>query len=282
MKELCIRTVKLIKKGDYRWIPSSLSFYFIVSIIPMIFSILLILVRYAVDKESILRIFDGTDTISIFFRDFLIYINEGFSNVNIIVLIGLLLYSTFLSSNGIRGVMYAINSFFGLKKLSYVKATALSYIVSLLFIMLLFAGVIFISLLPPFIDLIKVDLNITKTYIFVLPIIYLVIHFTYRTVSGFDLKSKDIYKGALFSSIFIYIIVVFSSYFVYLSKASVIFGSLAALILLSHFILYISYGIYFGIAINVADLQLRQEKDESKEVEVQGVSENKATSKMNK
>lgn len=264
MKELIIRTIKLVKEGTYRWIPSSLAFYFMISFIPLLFSVLIVTVRYVVNDDTIIETMIGIDSLQPFVKQFLGYIRNEFSNISIFAVVVLLLYSTFLSSNGIRGVIYAINSFFGFEKISYIKASVLSYIIGLVILVSIFIMVIFISVVPTILEWLDIGIKFTKSYIYLPFIVYAIMHFIYAMVSNFELKAHQIYKGALFTSISIYILIVLSSYIFYLGRVSIIYGSLAIVILVTHFMLYISYAIYAGIALNVASYQLEQEAKQKK------------------
>lgn len=263
MKKIIFRTIELIKIGKYRWIPSSLAFYFLISFIPLLFSIVIVLIRYVTNEEEIVRSIIKVEELQPYISKFIEYIRDDFSDISVVALILLLLYSTFLSSNGIKGVIYAVNSFFGFEKISYLKTSILSYLVALIILVSILVMVLFISIVPSIVELLNINVTFTRSYIYIPVIVYIIMHLIYAIVSDFRLKASQIYKGALFTTIVISFLLVLSSYLFYQTRVSIIYGSLAIIVLVSHFTLYISYAIYIGIAINVASYQMEQESIDS-------------------
>lgn len=262
MVSLVKETVKLFIKGEYRWIPSSLAFHFFLSFIPIIFLTIILSVKQIITDDFILKMLHENENMSVLLDDFLVYVEQDFANVSLTTLVLLIGYSLYLSSNGIVGVMHAVSSFYGFKRVNFLIVKVVAFFTNLLLLFAFIALSVISSFLPRVLLIFRIDLgiNIFLAYISVLPVIYIVVHFIYILVSLGKLRSKDIYKGAVFTTIAIYVVLIFTTYFMQLGRVSVIYGSLASIVFIAYFIYYMCYVIYLGIAINVAEYRIKHEE----------------------
>lgn len=263
MKKLVLKTIEIHRKGEYKWIPSSLAFYLYLSFIPLLFAILIVGIKYLNINVEVLTEYINIESFDSILKEFIGYVRGGFGNVGIIALVALLLYSIYVASGGVEGVMYASNSFFGFEQVSLIRSKILSFLVIIIILVSVLAMVLFISIVPIVFNFLNIESDYSVTFFVVLPTLYLIIHLIFYLVSNFRLKAKQIYKGALFTTIGITVLLALSSLIFTMGTTSVIYGSLAILILLGHFFLYIGYCIYFGLAINVASYELEKENQKT-------------------
>lgn len=262
MKALFKETISILREKEYNWIPSSLAFYMLFSIIPLILAISLITINYmSKDTIDLAQYFSDTKVFENFV-DFTVYIEKNFSNITFVALIFLLLYAIYLSSNGVYGLSKAIDKLYGFKTGIFFKERALAYITTIIIIISILGMLLFASVLPFILNMLHIESSFVQSYIILPIILYVALHLIYMFVSGFKLRSKQIYKGALFTTLAIYIVLMLANVLFYNSRINVIFGSLAIIILLTHMFYYISYCIYIGLLINVADDRLSKSKSE--------------------
>ncbi|MDF9866591.1 membrane protein [Bacilli bacterium PM5-3] len=256
MKKLVLKTIALHTQGEYKWIPSSLAFYLFISFIPLLFSILLIAIKYTnIDINALAHVVD-INAFESLITNLITHIKGNFGNMSLVALIAILLYTLFIASNGITGIIYASNAFFGFEKISIVRNKLLSFLVIIIILSIVILMLFFVSFIPSLFKIFRIQSSYLTTLFAIVPILYLIIHILYFIISDFRLRTKDIYKGALFTTFSITLLLVFSSIIFSGSTTSIIYGSLAILILIGHFFLYVGYCIYIGLALNVANYQL--------------------------
>lgn len=259
MKQLLLRTVKVLKSGEYQWIPSSLAFYLLIAMIPLIFSIALIIIRYLAMDYTIITSQIDLKEFTPYLKSFFAYINSNFGDVSIVVVFIVLIYSMYLASSGISGIMYAVNKSYGFEKIGFIKSYLLAFVTTIIIIVAILFIMLFISVIPMLFAFFNFNISFAQSYLYLLPLVYIVVHIIYLFVSNFKLRFKQIYRGAFFTTISIYLVVLGVGLLFRSSTTSAIFGSFATLILLIHFIFYISYCFYIGLVINVASYELENE-----------------------
>ncbi|MGL4382368.1 MAG: YhjD/YihY/BrkB family envelope integrity protein, partial [Bacilli bacterium] len=204
MKALILETIAILREGKHRWIPSSISFYFIISIIPLFFIFLILAANTDIESDWLFNLLSKNEEFNTFLNDLTSYININYSNTSMITLILLLSYSIYLSSNAITGLIHSINSFFNFEKRNFIITKIYSIIINLLIIILLTTVIFIINILPLFLKLFDIELGFYFSYLIALPVLYIVIYAIYLLSSNFRLRFNEINKGAIFTSISIY------------------------------------------------------------------------------
>lgn len=265
MKKLLLRTIKLFRKGDYFWIPSSLAFYLLLSIIPLALVIIIIATRYLSLNIENLIAFSKDNQLYDMVISFIQSTKGSFSNLSIIASIVVLLYTIWLSSRGLYGLSVAVESLHGFKKRMYVFKRFYAYITTILLVVAILGMVVFAGILPLIFKLLNIEVSFLYSYLIILVILYFIIHLVYLLVSQFRLKNKDVYKGSLFATLTIYILLILSNIVFYQSNMNLLFGSFAIILLLTQFFFYVSFCLYIGLLINYASKELEMESDKNDE-----------------
>ncbi|MDR3215745.1 MAG: YihY/virulence factor BrkB family protein [Bacilli bacterium] len=254
-------SLKIIIKGEYRWIPASLAFYFIISFLPLLFGLCLFVIKYFINDLTLLDKIMALNNSDIDLRGFVFEIKNNFIDTSILISMGLFLISLFFSCNGFRGIMYAIESLYDLKKLSFFKSYLYAIILNVSILLIIIIMLILTNLLPIIFTYLNINLKLNYYFIILLLIIFIIIYLSYGLVSDFKLRLNNIYPGLIFTSISIFLIILLSNYLFALTRFSFLYGSLAFVILLAHFFFYMSYVIYIGIVINVVFLKNKHHKN---------------------
>lgn len=259
LKKLAVRSFELITKGKFSWIPSSLAFQFFISFIPLLFVLIIFVTQHIVNDKYILASLSKIGPIGPIMNNFINYVQNDFGNVNIITLLILIGYSIYLSSGAISGIMYAVESFYGFKQRHFVITKLIAVLINILLIILILLTILVVNILPSVLDFLNINIGYNYLLIMLLPILFIIILAVFYMVCVFRVKLSDLYKGALFSTIAIYIIIIGANFLLFSQNRDLIYGSLASMILIAYFIYFVSQFIYFGLSINVADYQLKQE-----------------------
>lgn len=264
IKKILNKMVQLQKDKNYTWIPSSLAFYFFISFIPFLFLIIFLSIRFIdIDINWIAGVIN-IECVRPLLEDFIYYIENEIGEPSLILVFIFLLYSLYISGKGMSAIVYAVNSFFGFSIPSIIKTIIISIIIIIGITIATFAMMILASILPAISRFMPFSFNFGLIYLLSVPFLYTIIHVVYMVVTDFRLKFRHIYKGALLTTFLVVILLTFSNLiFMVGTTASVVYGSLAIIILMGHFFLYLGFSIYFGIALNVAVYKLEQEEFEA-------------------
>ncbi len=250
-------------------LPGQLAFYFVLSLIPLIYLVGLI-----------------GSLLSLSVQNFIDFINASFpaatSNLIIPLIEGqgldfkvlLFIFSAFLlASNGIHSVIVTSNILYGLKNAHPIKRRIKAIFLTILLVILL--G--FIIIVPAFGNYILLgirNLDFVKPFysemiqvfrLAEIPLSFLFIYFNikliYTIAPGKEIRSKDSTYGAIFTTFFWIIITKFYSYYVTTFTAyDIFYGSIANLIILLLWIYILSYIFVVGLALNASKEQIKNNK----------------------
>ncbi|MDR1782306.1 MAG: YihY/virulence factor BrkB family protein [Bacilli bacterium] len=249
--------IKIVYHGEYRWIPSSLAFYFIISFIPLLFGLSLFIIRYFISDLSLINHILVINNIDFDLASFVQYVKDDFKDASLVISIAVFVVSLFFSCNGFRGIMYAIESMYDLKKISFFKSYLYAILLNLSLLLVIIIMIVLTNFLPLILDFLHIDLKLNLYFLILLIVIFVIIYLSYGLVSDFKLKFKDIILGVLFSTIMIFLMIILSNYIFSMTRFNFLYGSLAFIIVLAHFFFYMSWAIYFGLVLNVAYLQYK-------------------------
>lgn len=265
MKEKIKKTSKnflaILKKPEMRILPGQISYFFLMSFIPII-AIIALIASYVTKNFDIVntlrQILPGNleDTIIP-----LLLTNE--SNINLILFA---LLSFFVASNGPRAIIVAANSIYKVDNQKYITVFIKSLIMTFIIILLL----LFMILIPVFGDtivnlILKTMGNPSSLYQYVpiykflkILVSFLIIIFNikllYTMAPNKKIKSNTTTKGALFTT-FGWIIAteIFSFYITSIADYKLLYGNFANVLVLLIWIYLIADLFIIGMAINVSE-----------------------------
>ena len=262
IKEFFINFKTVLRRPDMIVLPGNLAFFFILAIIPS-FS----LISYGASilnlKIDILSNFlthsFGPDIANLILGVDL-RVNIGFHFFVVLVL------GFYMASNGADSIITASNTIYNIPNKSWLKRRFKAFGVTFLFILLL----VFMLIVPVFgntiITLIKevnINAKVTARIVQVFEIIkgpiswlfmFAIIRIIYAVApdkKGYTIKKRAINYGALFTTIgFIIGTRIYSWYVSNYASYTVLYGSLANIVVLMIWIYYLSYVFTVGIALN--------------------------------
>lgn len=255
--------IKTVYHGQYRWIPSSLAFYFIISFIPFLFGLSLFIIKYFANDMSLLDHILDINKINIDLTGFMEYVNSNFKKASIVIFITVFIVSLFFSCNGFRGIMYAIENMYGLRKISFLKSYFYAIIINVSLLLIIIIMLLLTNFLPILLSFLHIEMKLDLYFIILFVVLFVIIYLSYGLMSDFKLKFKDIYPGLFFSTLMIFVMIMLSNYIFSITRFNFLYGSLTFIILLAHFFLYLSWAIYLGLILNLAYLKAKKAKKEA-------------------
>jgi len=267
IRALYKRLIINIKKPEMLILPGQLSFFFLLTLIPLTALIISILSRINVFgnfKEMLL--FNNVPNALKNIIDNLSNVNRA--NTNAIVFFASAL---FLASNGTHSMIIASNKLYNIKDRDYIHRKLKSIVMLLVLIALLF----FVFAVPVFGDMIiKLIGNITGDFIGnIIETIYNLLKYPLSTLLVFfaikllyimapdaKINRREVDYGALFTSVsWIIVTQGYSLYIEHFSNYSNLYGSLSNILVLMWWIYILSYIFVLGIGLNVSKYQLKKE-----------------------
>lgn len=260
-KDFMKKVFKMIKKPEMRILPGQLSFFLLLSIIPLFAIIATVAAEFSLSIENFISIIN--DNLPKEVASFITEIIGG-QNINInIVLFCIMAF--ILASNGPHSMIIGANLIYKVKDKDYltrrIKAIIMTIILVLLFVFILIVpafGDKIISLVVNFIpsvkigETIQIGYNILK-YPTSLLIIYFFIKLLYTMAPDIRIKSSETTTGALFTTIsWIITTEIYSFYVSYFARYNVLYGSVANLLILLLWIYLLSYIFVLGMVLNAS------------------------------
>ena len=264
MKKALRKIFKLAKKPEMRILPGQLAFFLLLSLIPLIAVVAVMANRFALPIEDMLNSINNNlpEDIAKFIMDI---INSKNVDVNIVIFC---ISAFILASNGPKSMIIGSNMLYGIKDKDSMS-TRIKAIIMTLFLVILF---LFVILVPVFGDqivklltdlvesnalenTIRVSYNILK-YPVTLFMIYFFIKLLYTMAPDRSIESKYTTKGAIFTTIgWVIFTELYSLYITRFVNYSVLYGSVAQLIVLFIWIYILAYIFVLGICINASGIE---------------------------
>ena len=259
IKEFFLNIFSVLRRSDMVILPGNLSFYFILAIIPAlgIISYCASMLNLSVDFLYDFIATSFTSDIA----DLVLGVNltntVGFHFIFAVV-IGL-----FIASNGADAIIIASNTIYGTPNKSWlkrrIKALGLTFFLVFLLIFILVVPVFGNTIIRMFQE-VNLNPNITSKIILVFNllkgpiswlIMFAIIKMIYSIAPDKKPKGRVIDYGAIFTTIgWIIGTKVYSFYVTNYTDYSVLYGSLASIVILMIWIYYLSYIFTIGIALN--------------------------------
>ncbi len=261
LKNFMKQVFQTILKPEMRILPGQLAFFLLLSIIPLFAVIGVVASRLSLSTETLTNLLNHNVPKEV--SDFLFEIIRGKSlNINIIVFC---ISGFILASNGPHSMIITSNILYQVKDKDFLtrrlKAIIMTIILVLLFLFILVVpafGDKIVSLIISFISnnglqkTILLGYHILK-YPTSLFIIYFFIKLLYTIAPDCKIKSKDTTTGAIFTTIsWILSTEIYSFYVTEFSTYSLLYGSVANLLVLFLWIYLLSYVFVLGMALNAS------------------------------
>jgi len=264
---LCKRLIKNIKKPEMLILPGQLSFFFLLTLVPLTALFVSVLSRINISNNFIgdLVLKSAPQALENIIGTLS---NTSAANTNAIIFF---ISSLFLASNGTHSMIIASNKIYNVKDRDYISRKIKSIIMLLVLIVLL----LFIMVVPLFGDMlirllvnitgqslgnvIKVIYNVLKYPVSIILVFY-AIKLLYIMAPDIEVKHNEVNYGALFTSIaWITVTQIYSLYVENFSNYSNLYGNLSNLLILMWWIYILSYIFVLGIGLNVTKYQLSKE-----------------------
>ena len=255
---------KIIAKPEMRILPGQLAFFLLLSLIPLVAIVAALAARFSLPIEDILNSVNNNLPGEI--SKIIIDIIKGRNlDINLIIFY---ISAFILASNGPQSMITGSNMLYKIKDKDIVSTRIKAIIMTLFLVMLLLFVIIvpvfgdhIVRLLVNFMPNISIEnglrgaYNILK-YPVTLLIIYFFIKLLYTMAPDKKIKSKYTTKGALFTTVgWVIFTEIYSLYITRLVNYSVLYGSVAQLIVLFIWIYILSYIFMLGMAINASSLE---------------------------
>lgn len=265
VKNILTKLYNIIRKPEMLILPGNLAFFLVLSVFPIIILIGLIASTFSLSLDSIVAFINEnlprqiSDIITTFISGKGIDFNVGFFTVTAFV----------LASNGPHSIIVTSNTLYNFKQGSYlnrrIKALILTILLVLLFIFIIvvlaFGNIIVKAIFE--IGILK-NLSSFAYSMFVYlkwPIAFFIIFFSikllYTIAPDYNIPSRYVNKGAIFTTLgWILTTAIYSYYVTHFSKYDIFYGSLSNIIILMMYIYFLSYILVLGIAINSSSYEM--------------------------
>ena len=276
---------KILHKPEMSILPSNIAFNIILAIIPLLTIVVLIASYFNISINLVSNLISNIMPSQV--SDIIIDVisGKGFDRS-----VGLFNVVAFIvASNGTYAIINTSNTLYKIDNRDVIKnrvgSIVLLFIVIILFVFLLVVPIFGnnilslmrnAKLLSNYADQVMILFNIIK-WPMTLLIIYLNIKLIYTIAPSKNIKSEATTYGALFTTIgWVIAILIFKFYLNHFARYDIIYGNLAAIIIMMVWVYFLSYIFVLGMAIN-ASRQEEHELEETMRLELEEIK--KATSK---
>lgn len=265
IKNILTKLYHIIRKPEMLILPGNLAFFLVLSVFPIIILIGLVASTFSLSLDSIIEFMSEnlpkqiSDIIITFISGKGIDFNVGFFTITAFI----------LASNGPHSIIVTSNTLYNFEQGSYlnrrIKALILTILLVLLFIFIIvvlaFGNVIVKTIFE--IGILK-NLSSFAYSMFVYlkwPIAFFIIFFSikllYTIAPDYNIPSRYVNKGAIFTTLgWILTTAIYSYYVTHFSKYDIFYGSLSNIIILMMYIYFLSYILVLGIAINSSSYEM--------------------------
>lgn len=268
LKRFIKNVIKMMRKPIMSILPGQMSFFLLLSLIPMLLLIGVITSSFSISVEGMIDFIKESfpaDTSKLIIP---LLAGKGF-DYNIIILV---FSALLLVSKGARSIITAASTIYKVEKVEPIKDTIKSFIIAILLVTL----ILFIIIIPVFGGMILsltsvitkmsfINDNIINIYnLLKWPISIFIIFFNlkliYTIAPNKQISSSTVTKGSLFTT-FLWSITTwaYSFYITHLSSYNIFYGGASNIIVLMLWIYLISYIFVLGMSINASSDKLDNE-----------------------
>ena len=271
LKNWLRRLIEIIRKPEIGILPGQMSFFLVLSAIPIITLLIYAASLFAFDIEDILEAFS-----SFLPQNLLNMLSHYLSNNNLTVGMGLtLLFAFTLASNGPYSMIVASNTLYKVEKSDYIRGRLKAFLMTILLVSLFVFTLVFLAFGNSILSMLfkigffkqfesgfLIVYNIIKWPISMF-IIFLAVKLLYTMAPDKEIKSKYVNKGAIFTTTsWMLIANIYSFYAMNFSRYDAIYGNLSTIVTLMMVIYIFSYLFVIGIAINASFYQYKDETED--------------------
>lgn len=260
---------KILKRPEMEILPGHLAFSFVLSIVPTLTIITYVAAVFNFDLTFINDFI--TKSFSADFSNLLLGTSMA-KNVDWNFFITLLV-AYIIASNGAASIITSSNMIYGIKNDKFLKRRLKAFImillIILLFVFLLIFNVFGNKIIEMFqlMDISRKVLTNLTLIISVLNgpvswfIIFLVIKVIFTIAPDKKIKSQEVNKGAVFTSVgFVLVTYIYSLYTTNFARYDVFYGNLASIVVLMIWFFLLSYIVTIGLALNYREEEIILEK----------------------
>ena len=267
---------KILKKPEMAILPSNIAFNIILAIIPLLTIVVLIASYFDISIDLVSNLVSSVmpKQVSSIIID--VISGKGFDKS-----VGFFNFVAFIvASNGTYAIINTSNTLYHIKERDYLKdrvsSIILLFIVIILFVFLLVVPIFgdniiklmsSAKLLAGYADDAMLIFNIIKWPI-TLMIIYLNIKLIYTVAPSKNIRSEETTYGAMFTTFgWIVATLIFKFYLDHFARYDIIYGNLAAIIILMVWMFFLSYIFVLGMAINASRREEKEIFEETMRIE---------------
>ena len=274
---------KILRKPEMAILPSNIAFNIILAIIPLLTIVVLIASKFGISIDFVTNLINNImpNQVSNVIID--VISGKGFDrSIGIFNIVAFI-----IASNGTYAIINTSNTLYKITNNDYIKnrvsSIILLFIVIILFVFLLVVPIFgnnilsilqSAKLLSKYANEVFVLFNIIKWPITLL-IIYLNIKLIYTIAPSRNIKSEETTYGALFTTIcWILATLIFKFYLNHFARYDIIYGNLAAIIIMMVWVYFLSYIFVLGMAIN-ASRQEEKDLEETMKIKIDKIQKKK-------
>lgn len=267
---------KILKKPEMAILPSNIAFNIILAIIPLLTIVVLIASYFDISIDLVSNLVSSVmpKQVSTIIID--VISGKGFDRS-----VGFFNIVAFaVASNGTYAIINTSNTLYQIKERDYLKdrisSIILLFIVIILFVFLLVVPIFgdniiklmtSAKLLSSYADDAIIIFNILKWPITLL-IIYLNIKLIYTIAPSKNIRSEETTYGAMFTTFgWILATLIFKFYLNHFARYDIIYGNLAAIIIMMVWMFFLSYIFVLGMAINASRREEQELYEETMRIE---------------
>ena len=282
---------KILRKPEMTILPSNIAFNIILAIIPLLTIVVLIASNFGISINFVTNLINNImpEQVSSVIIDAIS--GKGFDrSVGIFNIVAFA-----IASNGTYAIINTSNTLYKIKDNDYVKARVSSiillFIVIILFVFLLIVPIFGnnilsimkrAKLLSKYADEVFILFNIIKWPVTLL-IIYLNIKLIYTIAPSRNIKSEETTYGAIFTTVcWILATLIFKFYLNHFARYDILYGNLAAIIIMMVWTYFLSYIFVLGMAINATRQEEKDILEETMRLELEELNKSKKIKKKNK
>lgn len=288
IKDFFKNLFEILKKPEMLILPSTLAYYFVLSIVPIISVLLLFASSFNLSTSYITGFIEKNFSPELMKLITPMFTGQTFS-------IGFVIYiavAFFLASNGSDSIIVASNMVFNIENKHYfkrrIKAFVLTFIMFILFMFMLIVPVFGEQILN-ILNTMGVNNGLVKAInilypVLNVPITLLVMYFMMKlifVISPDDkLKSKYVSKGAIFTSAGWFIATLVYSYYIkHIAHYNVYYAGLSTIVVLMIWFYILAYVFVIGLSLNYRNVE--EEIERTNTIKLKELEEKVRASKQN-
>lgn len=289
LKKFWKNLYKIMMKPEMLTLPSSLAYYFVLSIVPIISILLIIAANFNLSINFITEFLEENFSSELVNLLIPIVTNKG-SSIGFVVY---LLVAFFTASNGSDAIIVASNTIFNIKNDSVVKrrlkAFVLTIVLFLLFTFMLIVPVFgeqilnvasyigFNNRIMEFIQKIYPILNVPLS----LGVMYLGIKCIFIIAPDQNIKGKYVNKGAIFTTVCWFLVTIIYSYYVKnIAAYNVYYAGLSTIVMLMIWFYFLAFIFVAGLSMNYQNTE--EEIEKTNAIKLKEIEEKVKASKLKK